>query len=207
MGSINLFNDFCTMLKKLPIYDIFINLDDPETTVSFNSLVASPAHEKAFQMFSEDEAPKKVEWQFNEEERIITGVAIACDLLIPRHQQGHSFYVRFGKQAIKDIVFDYARRGNFNNLNLHHDGKKVVDGAYMTMLYQIDKLNGFTTPERFKDESDGSLLVSYKITDDEVWQAGKEGKFTGFSIEGIFELGDPEQMFTNQLLTILKQIK
>jgi hypothetical protein len=195
------------MLKKLPIYDIFINLDDPETTVSFNSLVASPAHEKAFQMFSEDEAPKKVEWQFNEEERIITGVAIACDLLIPRHQQGHSFYVRFGKQAIKDIVFDYARRGNFNNLNLHHDGKKVVDGAYMTMLYQIDKLNGFTTPERFKDESDGSLLVSYKITDDEVWQAGKEGKFTGFSIEGIFELGDPEQMFTNQLLTILKQIK
>jgi hypothetical protein len=195
------------MLKKLPIYDIFINLNDPETTVSFNSLVASPAHEKAFQMFSEDEAPKKVEWQFNEEERIITGVAIACDLLIPRHQQGHSFYVRFGKQAIKDIVFDYARRGNFNNLNLHHDGKKVVDGAYMTMLYQIDKLNGFTAPERFKDESDGSLLVSYKITDDEVWQAGKEGKFTGFSIEGIFELGDGEEVFMNQLLEILKQIK
>ena len=187
----------------MPIYDIFINLDDPETTVSFNSLVASPAHEKAFQMFSKD----KVKWQFNEEERIVTGVAIACDLPIYRNQQGHEFYVTFGKQAIKDIVFDYARRGNFNNVNLNHDEKDIVSGAYMTMLYQIDNEKGFTAPERFKDESDGSLLVSYKITDDNLWNDVKQGKFTGFSIEGIFELGDGEEVFMNQLLTILKQIK
>lgn len=203
MGSINLFNDFCTMLKKLPIYDIFINLDDPETTVSFNSLVASPAHEKAFQMFSKD----KVKWQFNEEERVVTGVAIACDLPIYRNQQGNEFYVTFGKQAIKDIVFDYARRGNFNNVNLNHDEKEIVKGAYMTMIYQIDNEKGFTAPERFKDESDGSLLVSYKITDNNLWNDVKKGKFTGFSIEGIFELGDNEQSFMNQLLEILKQIK
>jgi hypothetical protein len=191
------------MLKKLPIYDIFINLNDPETTVSFNSLVLSPAHEKAFQMFSED----KVKWQFNEEERIVTGVAIACDLPIYRNQQGHEFYVTFGKQAIKDIVFDYARRGNFNNVNLNHNERDIVKGAYMTMLYQIDNEKGFTAPERFKEESDGSLLVSYKITDDNLWNDVKEGKFTGFSIEGIFELGDGEEVFMNQLLEILKQIK
>ena len=40
------------MKKELPIYEIMIDLNDPETTVSFNSLVEFPAHEKNFETFN-----------------------------------------------------------------------------------------------------------------------------------------------------------
>lgn len=173
------------MKRDLPLYDIGIDLNDPETTVSFNSLVKSPAHEKMFETFS-----AKQHYQFNDEEQSITGVMIAADTPIYRYDQKtkEEYYVQFSKQAIKDIVFDYARRGNFNNVNIEHDGKQVVDGIFMTMLYTIDEAKGFTAPERFKDEVDGTAICSYKITDADVYERAKAGEFKGFSIEGVFAL-------------------
>jgi hypothetical protein len=175
------------MKRDLPLYDIGIDLNDPETTVSFNSLVKSPAHEKQFETFS-----SKQHYQFNDDEQSITGVMIAADTPIYRYDSKtkEEYYVQFGKQAIKDIVFDYARRGNFNNVNIEHDGKQVVEGIFMTMLYTIDEAKGFTAPERFKDETDGTVICSYKITDADVYQRAKDGEFKGFSIEGVFALYD-----------------
>jgi hypothetical protein len=175
------------MKRDLPLYDIGIDLNDPETTVSFNSLVKSPAHEKQFETFS-----LKQHYQFNDDEQSITGVMIAADTPIYRYDSKtkEEYYVQFGKQAIKDIVFDYARRGNFNNVNIEHDGKQVVEGIFMTMLYTIDEAKGFTAPERFKDETDGTVICSYKITDSDVYQRAKDGEFKGFSIEGVFALYD-----------------
>lgn len=175
------------MKRNLPLYDIGIDLNDPETTVSFNSLVKSPAHEKQFETFS-----SKQHYQFNDDEQSITGVMIAAETPIYRYDSKtkEEYYVQFGKQAIKDIVFDYARRGNFNNVNIEHDGKQVVEGIFMTMLYTIDEVKGFTAPERFKDETDGTVICSYKITDADVYQRAKDGEFKGFSIEGVFALYD-----------------
>ena len=67
------------MKKDLPLYDIGIDLNDPETTVSFNSLVKSPAHEKSFEVFS-----NKKRYEFNDAEQVITGVMIAADTPIYR---------------------------------------------------------------------------------------------------------------------------
>jgi hypothetical protein len=175
------------MKRDLPLYDIGIDLNDPETTVSFNSLVKSPAHEKQFETFS-----SKQHYQFNDDEQSITGVMIAAETPIYRYHSKtkEEYYVQFGKQAIKDIVFDYARRGNFNNVNIEHDGKQVVEGIFMTMLYTIDEAKGFTAPERFKDETDGTVICSYKITDADVYERAKDGEFKGFSIEGVFALYD-----------------
>ncbi len=80
------------MIRELPLYDIIIDLDDPETTVSFNSLVANPAHEKSFETFS-----KKIAYQFNDEEQVITGVAISANTPIFRRdpQTGEEYYVNF----------------------------------------------------------------------------------------------------------------
>ena len=104
-----------------------IDINDPDTTVSFNSLVSQPAHEKNFQTFS-----KQVRYQFNDDEQIITGIAISADTPIYRRETytNEEYYVVFTKKAIKDIVFDYARRNNFNNVNLEHDEDRVVDGIY-----------------------------------------------------------------------------
>jgi hypothetical protein len=62
------------MQKDLPIYEIQIDLNDTETSVSFNSLVKMPAHEKDFMTFAE-----KMAYEFNAEEQVITGLAISSD--------------------------------------------------------------------------------------------------------------------------------
>lgn len=182
------------MKTDLPIYEIVIDLNDPETTVSFNSLVEYPAHEKNFETFS------KMAYEFNDEQRVITGIAISSDTPIYRFDQNtnEEYYVVFTKDAIRDIVIDYARRNNFNNVNIEHNSKNVVDGLHMIMSYQIDNERGFTAPERFKDANDGSWLVSYKVSDDQLWKDAKEGKFKGFSIEGVFNLIDTKRTMTEE---------
>jgi hypothetical protein len=184
------------MRKDLPVYRISIDLENPETTVSFNSLVSNPAHEKSFQTFS-----KVQRYEFNDEKQIVTGVAISADFPIYRKNGNEEFYVLFDKQAISDIVVDYARKGNFNNLNIEHESKNVVNNAFMVMLYQIDNEKGFTAPERFKDETDGSLLVSYKILDKDVYTRAKNGELTGFSIEGDFVIEELMKETENEFLT------
>jgi hypothetical protein len=191
------------MRKDLPIYRISIDLENPDTTVSFNSLVSNPAHEKSFQTFS-----KVQRYEFNDEKQIVTGVAISADFPIYRKQGNEEFYVVFDKQAISDIVVDYARKGNFNNLNVEHNSKDLVNNAFMVMLYQIDNEKGFTAPERFKDESDGSLLVSYKILDKEVYERAKSGELTGFSIEGDFVIEELMKETENEFLTqVIEDLK
>jgi hypothetical protein len=196
------------MNKEIPTYEISIDLNDDETTVSFNSLVSMPAHEKNFMTFA-----KQVKFEFNDEEQVITGIAISADTPIYRFDQetGEEYYVVFTKQAIKDIIFDYARKDNFNNVNLEHNPNRIVKSIFMIHSYQIDNEKGFTAPERFKDANDGSWIVSYKVTDKDLFQQAKDGMFNGFSIEGVFNLIDTKEeqemsLIFNELLKLKLQI-
>ena len=185
------------MMKDLPIYEISIDLNEEDTSVEFNSLVADPAHEISFQTFSQQK-----KFQFNDEEQVITGVAISADTRIYRFDSdsNEEYYVVFTKQAIKDIIHDYARRGNFNKVNIEHNSSNVVDGIYMIHSYQIDNEKGFTAPERFKDVNDGSWIVSYKVTDADVWASAKEGKFTGYSVEGVFQMTETNRTLETEMM-------
>jgi hypothetical protein len=178
------------MNKEIPTYEISIDLNDDETTVSFNSLVSMPAHEKNFMTFA-----KQIKFEFNDEEQVITGIAISADTPIYRFDQetGEEYYVVFTKKAIKDIIFDYARKDNFNNVNIEHNPNRIVKSIYMIHSYQIDAEKGFTAPERFKDANDGSWIVSYKVTDKDLFDKAKNGEFNGFSIEGVFNLIDTKE--------------
>ena len=134
---------------------------------------------------------KKVQrYEFNDEEKVVSGVAISADTPIYRNDGFDEYYVVFTKDAIKDIIHDYARNNRFNNLNIEHDDKDVAEGVYMIHSYQIDKSKGFTAPERFKDANDGSWITSYKFENDELYQRVKSGEMTGFSIEGTFVMDE-----------------
>jgi hypothetical protein len=157
------------MDTNLPIYEIKIDLSDENTGVEYNSLVHDPAHMISFQTF------KKVQrYEFNDEEKVVSGVAISADTPIYRNDGFDEYYVVFTKDAIKDIIHDYA----------------VAEGVYMIHSYQIDKSKGFTAPERFKDANDGSWITSYKFENDELYQRVKSGEMTGFSIEGTFVMDE-----------------
>jgi hypothetical protein len=185
------------MKRELPVYEIYIDLNEEDTTVSFNSLVLEPAHELSYDTFSQ---AKK--FHFSDEERVITGVAISADTPIYRYDENtqEEYYVVFTKDAIKNIIVDYARRNNFNNLNLDHNGAKVVDKAYMIHSYQIDEEKGFSKPERFHNVNDGSWITSYKIMDEEIWNRAKSGEWTGYSVEGTFFLKETDKTIEEEMM-------
>lgn len=169
-------------MDKLPIYEIAIDLNDSETGVEMNSFVERPAHEKNFQFFNE----QFKRYHFNEEQQIITGVAIFADFPIYRRDiELGEHYVVFTKENITKIVEQYSRDGNFNKTNLDHDSEKQLDNVFMLMSYQVNNDLGFTAPERFKDVSDGSWLMSYKVKNKALFEEIKN-KRNGFSIEGVF---------------------
>jgi hypothetical protein len=195
------------MIKNIPIYEISIDLNNEETTVSFNSLVHDPAHEISFQTFANAKR-----FEFNDVEQVISGVAISADTPIYRYDSKtkEEYYVVFTKPAIKDIIFDYARRRNFNNVNLEHSHDQVRDDLFMIHSYQVDVAKGFTAPERFKDVNDGSWIVSYKTPNSELYNRAKSGEWTGFSIEGDFILehvGNSEEIMMAAILEELDDLK
>ena len=195
------------MIKNIPVYEISIDLDNEQTTVSFNSLVHDPAHEISFQTFANVKR-----FEFNDVEQVISGVAISADTPIYRYDSktNEEYYVVFTKAAIKDIIFDYARRGNYNNVNIEHNGGNVVDDVYMIHSYQVDNEKGLTAPERFKDVNDGSWIVSYKTQNTELYNRAKSGEWTGFSVEGDFILehvGDTNEMMMAQIKEEFEELK
>jgi hypothetical protein len=143
-------------------------------------------------------------FEFNDVEQVISGVAISADTPIYRYDSrtNEEYYVVFTKAAIKDIIFDYARRGNFNNVDLEHSHDQIRDDMFMIHSYQVDAAKGFTAPERFKDVNDGSWIVSYKTPNTELYNRAKNGEWTGFSIEGDFILehvGNTEEVMMSKI--------
>ena len=212
------------MEKELITYDIGIDLDDPETGVESNSLVHDPAHEITFEAFNKNNEVKKIKLssvktiiddnfhrtqRFNDEEMIVSGVAISADKEIYRNDGEEEYNVKFSKDSIKDIIHDYARKGNFNNVNIEHDPNNKAEGVYLIHSYQIDEDNGFTAPERFKDEKDGSWITSYKFENKELYDKVKAGEYRGFSVEGVFildELGFSDEEY-KQAFELLDKIE
>lgn len=168
-----------------PIYELTINEED-ETGVTFNSLVDVPAHMKEFITFGEESIP----YSFNEEKRMVTGVMISANTLIPRNDAKIGVHdVVFKAETIEKIRKKFMMNGFSNNLNKQHNDKDIVKGATLIDSYLIGGEKNPGVPEAFKHMNlqDGTWIASYYIEDDKLWQEVKEGKFQGFSVEGYFD--------------------
>ena len=169
-------------MKKLPLYDIRINETD-ETGIEFNSLVERPAHGKEFLMFE-----KEQELFFDAESKTLIGCAIAVDEEIFRNSPTIGEHlVKFSKESVKQIVIKLSKGGIFNSVNTNHE--TVVDGIYLTGMFQIDEELGIKCPEKLKGQklADGSLITIYHVENQEIIKNIENKNFNGFSIEGIFE--------------------
>lgn len=202
---------------NLPIYKIYIDLNDERTGLEANSGVHDPAHElltitfnkdsKKFKM-SREEVSKQIDtsfnktMKFNDENQTVYGVAISSNTPIYRNDGTDEYYVEFDSAGISDMIFDYSRKENFNNFNVEHNSNNPEDGVYMIMSYQIDNAKGFTAPEKFENENDGSWILGYKITNKEVYNKFKSGEIRGFSVEGTFIMDEFE--FSSE--SILKEL-
>lgn len=172
-------------MKDLPFYIYRVNEDD-ETGVFFNAFVDRPAHKKGWDMFNIEEQV----FSIDEEKRIVTGVLISVGTPIPRYGNGQPHYAVFDEETA-GVIVEKCFVNNFStSLNANHTDE-LIKGAKMVALYQVSNSNPKlpNVPEAFANQNlqDGSVIASYKITDDKVWSDVKSGKFNGFSVEGKFE--------------------
>ena len=170
--------------KELPIYNICIDDVDDLTGMTAISLVEYPAVEVDFLAFNKEEEQKKVNFAVNEMEHKITGVAIVCDKPIYRYSELEGgYYVVFNKKTIEDIVLKFSKQKNFNFVDLQHNGEMI---SGITMIeYFIKNENKGINPKGFENVADGSLFVTYKVEDEDLWQEiiKEDSEFKGFSIE------------------------
>jgi hypothetical protein len=174
------------MPERLPVFKLVI--DEDAEGMDFMGLVDYPAHGKNWIAF--DKLPKKVEFKqyFNEEKRIVTGVAIATDLQIYRRDpNGFEYNIVFTKEDTLAIMKMFSKRGYFNNVNLMHDMSRKAKGIYLIESFFI-KDDRSNIPAEFASQNlrPGSLIFSYYVEDDLTWKFVKENG-AGFSIEGWFK--------------------
>ena len=170
----------------MKLYDISIDPTDFETGLNAISLVENPAVEVDFLAFAKDESAVL---QFADEERhIITGIALLADTPIYRiAPDGTEYYVRFTKDCIRQLVEKYFKFGLTNSVNIEHKKDQFVDGVTMLESYLIDKERGIC-PSEFASAPDGSWVVSYKVSNLDVWNKIKSGEVKGFSVQGLFRI-------------------
>lgn len=160
----------------LPLYDLYSSSEDEVMTTI--SLVDEPAVESDFMCFKKD-----FKFTVNELEHKITGCAIWAEKPIYRIIDNTECYVRFSKQYIEELVEKYSRDGYWNQVNLQHDENNYVDGVTMVGFFIKDTAKGID-PKGFEEITDGSLFVTFKVTDDKLWDEIYNGdKLNGFSIE------------------------
>lgn len=177
---------------KYPIYDAVIkNSEDGTFCVS---LVDNPATEVGFVVFDEDKPIVKFSVD-DEKERIVSGIIMLADTPIYRRTTDNfEYYIKFSKDTLKLMAEKMIFDGVGSSVNIQHENNSYVDGVNLLELFIIDREKGIN-PTYFENVPDGSLVGSYKIHNDEVWEMIMKGEVLSFSLEGIFTM--VEEKFEN----------
>lgn len=157
------------------------------------SLVEFPAVEKDFVCFNSDK--EKMNFSIDsEEERLISGVIMLADSPIYRRNGDYEYYVTYSKETLKRMASKLLEDGTFKNIDIQHNGE-YIKGLELMELYIKDEKKGIN-PNYVTDVPDGSLMGTFHITDDALWEEVKNGNYlNGFSLEGLFTI---EKMNNNK---------
>ena len=170
-------------MTKLPIYEALISSeDDGIITVS---LVDEPAVESDFVCFAKD-AGKQSFALSDASEHLITGCLMKAETPIYRNENGYEYYIVFSKETIKTMAQKMLADSTFKNIDTQHNGELLPQGALTLIELYIKDSNKGIDPN-FVDVPDGSLMITFKVNDESIWQECANGDFlNGFSLEGFF---------------------
>ena len=161
--------------RELPLYDI--TLEDFEQGMYKISLVDQPAIEENFIYFSK----QSIEMFANDEKREVVGPIMIPNKQILRQSAENGFYyVRFTEDTIREIMYNYSKKGLFNEFGIQHENDTTDVVMLEIWMKESDndksKDYGFELPN-------GTVFVKAKIESDELLNAIKDGEINGFSIE------------------------
>lgn len=192
----------------LPIYLLDISEDmNDDAEVDYVALVDRPAIQKNWNAFKNQQRFEVV----SEDKRIISGPLMLADVPIFRSDATYGdYYVVFSKDTIFKIAQKFFKRGYQSNVNLMHSPNAQVEGVTMFESFITDESRGILPMKGFEDAPDGSWFGSFKVDNEGVWNDVKDGKFKGFSVEGLFTYKtkpNKEQELMEAIKEILQQVK
>jgi hypothetical protein len=115
---------------------------------------------------------------FDEDKKIIKGVAMVPNKMIYRHDVGNGQpgYIYFSKDTIKQIKENF---GINHSVTFEHS-YEITGSLTMT--------DSFITPDdKLYDAPEGSWIVEYKVNDNRLWDYIKKSGSLGFSIEAFLQ--------------------
>ena len=180
------------LFNNLPLYEALIA---DETCGTFCvSLVTDPATEVNFIAFDEDKKIEKFAVK-DKVERMVSGVImLASTPIYRRTADNFEYYITYSKDTLKTMAEKMIFDGVGSQVNIQHQDGSNVEGVNLVELYIIDREKGIA-PEYFANVPDGSLIGTYKVHNDEVWNMIENGDVLSFSLEGIFQI---EETFNKQ---------
>ena len=188
------------LFNNLPLYEAVIAND--ECGVSKVSCVTDPATEVNWVAFNENEEIVKFAVE-NKVERMISGVIMLAETPIYRRTaDNYEYYIMYSKDTLKTMAEKMIFDGVGSNVNIQHKDGTDVDGVNLVELYIIDREKGIA-PTAFESVPDGSLMATYKVHNDALWQMIENGEVLSFSLEGIFQI---EETFNKQETNNNKEI-
>ena len=179
-------------IDGLPVYQAVIG--DEKCGMLRISLVDDPAVQSNFVAFSKDQQPRQLMYAVQDEDkRLVLGVVMRADFPIYRREpltddKEVEFYIIYKADTIRTMAEKYLAENRQNLVNIMHEKGSEVEGVQMVQYF----IKGAgLNPEGFDNIADGSLFAEFHVTNDEVWDAIKDGTYRGFSLEGLFDL-EPE---------------
>lgn len=191
------------MLRDLPLYTA--NISEDYDGIYAVSLVDFPATETEWVCF-EKMQEQKYSIQ-DEDQHLLTGPIMLCQTPIYRRTpDGYEFNIIYTKETIKVMAEKMLSDMSHNNIDIQHDGEILDKGKVsLVELYIVDKEKGIDP--KFIDVPDYSLMATYKVHDDSLWQECKNGKLHGFSLAGYFSIEHIKKENFRKTHTMLEAIK
>lgn len=159
------------------------------------ALVEDPAISSGWVAFSKDKGITTPYLFADKERQMLYGAVMIPNKQILRVDPvtEERFYVVFQQDTIDKMSAKFLAEGRANEFNLDHnpDTPAEVSITESWIKAEEDKANTLG----LGDVPVGSWIVGAKVHDKELWDDVKEGRFTGFSLEGFFT---EEQLFSNQ---------
>lgn len=187
------------------LQDIELKIKDETEGVFAISLVDEPAIEENFVALSAHEIELKV---VDEERRIVVGFALVPDKKIYRRQkvgeEVKEFNIFFSKETVAKTAELFMKKLNLDKFTVDH--AKQVDGISVIESWVVEDSKNDKSNLYKLDPQGGEWVVMAKIYNDQVWSEVKDGKYKGFSIEGMFDGFEQLQSKTKEE-TIYQQIK
>lgn len=191
------------MLRDLPLYTA--NISEDYDGIYAVSLVDFPATETEWVCFEKIQE-QKYSIQ-DEDQHLLTGPIMLCQTPIYRRTpDGYEFNIIYTKETIKVMAEKMLSDMSHNNIDIQHDGEILDKGKVsLVELYIVDKEKGIDP--KFIDVPDYSLMATYKVHDDSLWQECKNGKLHGFSLAGYFSIEHIKKENFRKTHTMLESIK